>query len=261
MQLNGPLDFLPLWGLSVATLLIVLFSIECGYRLGRYRHKRSEEEKESPVGSMAGATLGLLAFLLAFTFGLAANRFDTRRQLLLDEANALGTTWLRAGFVPEHRQEIRALLREYVDVRLEGVRSGKAQEGMRRSEQLHNQLWAQAVDLAEKNPASIAVGLFVQSLNEVIDLHSKRVAAAFLSRIPVAVWATLFALAALALAAMGYHGGLAGTSRSPAILVVALSFSVVIWLIADLDRPLEGSLRVSQQPMIDLRNSMASPSP
>ena len=260
MQIYAPLDFLPLWGLFVATLLIVLLSIECGYRLGRYRHKLSEQEKESPVGAMSGASLGLLAFLLAFTFGLAATRFDTRRELVVDEANAVGTSWLRAGFLPEHRQEIRALLRQYVDVRLETVQSEDIRKGIRRSEQLQNQLWAQTVDLAEKNPSSIVVGLFIQSLNEMIDLHGKRVATAFLSRIPAAIWATLYAVATLALAAMGYHGGLAGTRRSLAILAVAFTFSAVMWLIADLDRPQEGTLKVSQQPLIDLRNSMANPS-
>src|SRR2546429_6077350 len=88
MQSIG-LDVLPLWGLFVLILLVVLLSVECGYRLGKYRRSRQEQEKEAPVGTMVGATLGLLAYILAFTFGLAAARFDARRQVLLDEANAL----------------------------------------------------------------------------------------------------------------------------------------------------------------------------
>src|SRR5438876_10839801 len=76
------------------------FSVECGYRLGKYRRSRQEQGKEAPGGTMVGATLGLLAFILAFTFGLAATRFDTRRQVLLDEANASGTTYLRAVMLP-----------------------------------------------------------------------------------------------------------------------------------------------------------------
>lgn len=114
MESNGPLDALPLWGVFGAILIVVLLSVECGYRLGRYRRNRHEQEKETPVGTMVGATLGLLAFILAFTFGLAAARFDTRRQVLLDEANAIGTTYLRAGMLPEQRNEIRTLLRNYV---------------------------------------------------------------------------------------------------------------------------------------------------
>jgi hypothetical protein len=257
--MQGPIDFLPLWALLTGTLVLVLLSIECGYRLGTYRHKHWEQEKESPVGGMVGATLGLLAFLLAFTFGLASSRFDTRKEFVLDEANAIGTTYLRAGMLPEGGQEIRALLREYVDMRLQALRSGDLKQGIRGSEEIHGRLWAKAEAVAKKNPGSIVVGLFIQSLNEVIDLHAKRVWAAFYNRIPGSIWLALYSVAVLALGSMGYHGGLAGTSRSLAILAVAFTFSVVMWLIADLDRPHEGSLIVSQQPMIDLRNSMSKP--
>src|SRR6184192_2020185 len=173
MQINGLLDALPLWGVFIAILLVVLLSVECGYRLGKYRRSRHEREKEAPVGTMVGATLGLLAFILAFTFGLAATRFDTRRQLLLDEANAIGTTYLRAGMLPEQGEKIRALLQDYVGVRLNAVRPGNAAEGVRQSENTQQQLWAEAETVGQKNPNSIVAGLFVQSLNEVIDLHPK----------------------------------------------------------------------------------------
>ena len=84
MENNSPLDALPLWALFIFILGVVLLSVEGGYRLGKYRRSRREEEKEAPLGTMVGATLGLLAFILAFTFGLASSRFDNRRQLLLD---------------------------------------------------------------------------------------------------------------------------------------------------------------------------------
>jgi hypothetical protein len=261
MPRSEPLDALPLWGLFLAILLLVLLSVEGGYRLGKYRRRRSEEEKEAPVGAMVGATLGLLAFLLAFTFGLAAARFETRRQVLLDEANAIGTTYLRAGMLPERRDDIRTLLRDYVDVRLAAVRSGAVTAGIRQSERLHEQLWAQAVALGETHPTSIVVGLFVQSLNEVIDLHAKRVTASLRNRIPEAIWGALCAVAVLSLGAMGYHAGLSRTSRSLAELAVAFTFAVVIGLIADLDRPQEGALQVSQQALMDLRHSMQVPRP
>jgi hypothetical protein len=247
--------------LFLVILFVVLVSVECGYRLGRYTHSRSEKDKEAPVGAMVGATLGLLAFILAFTFGLAAGRFDTRKQVLLDEANAIGTTYLRAAMLPERGGEIRALLKDYVDVRLKAVQSGNIAEGMRRSQSIQDQLWAQATALGQKNPNSIVVGLFIQSLNEVIDLHAKRVQAGVRNRIPVAIWVALFAVAAVSLALMGYHAGLGGTARSLAILAVAFTFSAVIGLIADLDRPQEGTLKVSQQALIDLRQSMDAPNP
>jgi hypothetical protein len=261
MKSDAPIDVLPLWAFFVCILIIVLLSVEGGYRLGKYRRSRHEEEKEAPLGTMVGAMLGLLAFILAFTFGLAAARFDTRRQVLLDEANAIGTTYLRAGTLPEQGEKIRSLLREYVGVRLNTVRLGNTAEGIRQSEKIQQQLWAEAETVGQKNPNSIVVGLFVQSLNEVIDLHAKRLQAGLRSRIPGAIWLSLFAVAGLSLATMGYHAGLTGTRRSLAILAVAVTFSVVIELIADLDRPQEGVLRISQQALLDVQRSVNPSAP
>ena len=160
MENNALIDALPLWGLFIAILGVVLLSVECGYRLGKFRLSRREQEKEAPVGTMVGATLGLLAFILAFTFGLASSRFDNRRQLLLDEANALGTTYWRAGMLPEWGEEVRRLLRDYIGHRLDAVRSGDVTEGIRRSENIQQQVWTEAETVAQKNPNSIVVGLF-----------------------------------------------------------------------------------------------------
>jgi hypothetical protein len=256
MQTNGPIDALPLWALFISILLVVLLSVEFGYRLGKYRRSRHEEEKEAPLGTMVGAELALLAFILAFTFGLAAARFDTRRQVLLDEANAIGTTYLRAGMLPERGEEIRRLLRDYVATRLEAAQPGKLSDGIRRSEEIQQQVWTQADVVAEKNPDSMIVGLFVESLNQMIDIHATRMQASLRSRIPGAIWLSLLAVATLSFATMGYHAGLSGTRRSPAIVAVAVTFSVVIQLIADLDRPQEGVLRVSQRALLDVQRSM-----
>lgn len=255
MPSSEPLDVVPLWALLIATTLAVLLSVEAGYRLGRLR-AHGKHETEAPVGEMVAATLGLLAFILAFTFGLAATRYDTRRQVLLDEANAVGTTYLRAGMLPEGREEIRGLLRDYVDVRLEAIKPGKLEEGIRKSEEIQNRVWEMAVRIAQDKPNSIVVGLFVQSLNDMIDLHAKRLTAGVRSRIPGPIWAALYGISILSFAAMGYHSGLTGTNRSFVIIAVAVTFSAVIGLIADLDRPQEGILKVSQQALVDLRRSM-----
>jgi hypothetical protein len=255
MQSTEPLDIVPLWALLAGIMLTVLLSVEAGYRVGRFRSRRPHE-METPVGEMVTATLGLLAFILAFTFGLAASRFDAKRQLVVDEANAIGTTYLRADMLPAHRDDIRALLRAYVDVRIEAITPDKLAAGIRRSEALQNQLWAQTVPIARSNPDSVIVGLFVQSLNDVIDLHTKRLTAAVRNRIPLAIWVALYGISVLSFAAMGYHSGLIGTSRSLVIVAVAFTFSVVIVLIADLDRSQQGFLKVSPQALIDVRQSM-----
>jgi hypothetical protein len=253
----GPLDILPLWALYLATIAVGFLSVEGGYRLGRLRRLLSEPEKESSVGTMVAATLGLLAFTLAFTFGLAWGRFDARRQLVLDEANAIRTSYLRSAFVPEpQRSTIRGLLREYLEARLEAVQLPKAQQAVADSQRLHGRLWAEAVAGAEKEPTSVLTGLFVESLNEVIGLHVKRVQAAIRSRVPTVVWATLYFVAGLSMVGIGYHEGLTSIRRSPAVATLVLTFSAVMFLIGDLERPQEGLLEVSQQPMIDLRSSL-----
>ena len=260
MHYAGPLDLLPIWGVFLATVAVVLLAVEGGFRLGQYRRRRSEQEDRPPVGEMVAATLALLAFMLAFTFGLAASRFDVRRGLVIDEANAIGTTYLRAGLLPEpHRSDVRSLLREYVDVRLEAVQPGKLSRSIGRSEELHARLWAHAAAVGEKNPGSIVVGLFIASLNDVIDLHAKRLALGVRNRIPGTIWAALYFVAIIGTSVMGYHAGLAGSGRSLALLALVLAFSAVVTLIADLDRPQEGLLQVSQQTMIELQKTLAAP--
>jgi hypothetical protein len=260
-----PLDMVPLWGLFLGACILGWLALEGGYRFGRWRHARAAEEKETPVGAMVGSILGLLAFLLAFTFGLAATRFDARRQTVLEEANAIGTTYLRTRLLPEpERTEAARLLREYVDARLPDMRQGNASQmvsqAITRSEQLQEQLWSQATAAAEKKP-TVMTGLFVQSLNEMIDLHAKRLLIGARSRIPISIWAGLFGLALLGMAAVGYQAGLSATRRSPAMLGMVLAFAGVLFLIADLDRAHEGFLTVSQQPMIDLQRSMHGAKP
>ncbi|MFZ1933824.1 MAG: hypothetical protein WCB27_23745 [Thermoguttaceae bacterium] len=262
MPITQPLDQFPLWTLPLITVAVMLVALEAGYRLGRRRSERSEHEKESLVGAAVAATLALASFMLAFTFGIAGSRFDARRQAVLDEANAIGTTYLRASLLPEDRgKDIRRLLRQYVDSRLEAVRTGEIEKGLRRSGELHRQLWAEAEPIAKKHPESIQVGLFIQALNQTIDLHTTRVVASLYSRIPLVVWIALYLLAAVSVLGIGYQAGLTGKARSISFLILAVTFAVVLFLVADLDRPREGMLRVSQQALIDLRSMMDEPNP
>jgi hypothetical protein len=208
---------------------------------------------------MVASILGLLAFMLAFTFGLAASRFDARRQIVIEEANAIGTTYLRARLLPEPEQsEIARLLREYVDVRVRAAQQAEVNEGLARSEELHDQLWSQATAAAARDPGSIMTGLFIQSLNEVIDMHAKRLGA-LRNRIPITIWITLFGLTVFGMGSTGYQAGLSATRRSPEMLLLGLAFAGVLFLVVDLDRAHAGLLRVSQQAMLDLQQTMKPP--
>jgi hypothetical protein len=257
METMGLLDPFPLWSILPLTVVVGLASFEFGYRIAHYRQQQHQEEKETPVGGMVAGTLGLLAFMLAFTFGLAGARFEDRRQVVLSEANAIGTCYLRAAMLPEPmRTEVKNLLREYVDLRLEAVQQpGKLDEALSKSEALQGRLWAQAVAVTEKDRSPIAA-LFVASLNDVIDLHATRVMAGLRSRVPGVIWIVLYVLAILAMEMIGYHAGLANSRRSIAAVALIIGFALVLFLIADLDRPGQGMLRVSQETMLDLRKSM-----
>lgn len=256
MSPTAAIDRIPLWLLFVVTVAVTFAAVELGMLLGRRRKERSPD-REAPLGAMVGAMLGLLAFVLAFTFGLAASRFDERRHTILDEANAIGTTYLRAGLLPEpQRSSAQGLLRAYVDARLAAVDPGKLEQAINTSVELHDQLWTEASASAAADPHSIVVGLFIQSLNQMIDLHATRVMVGLRSRIPTTVWVALYFVAIVTMATMGYHHGLSGTSRPIASLALVLVFAVILLLVLDLDRPLEGFLRVSQQSVLDLRQSM-----
>lgn len=262
MKYQGPLDFIPLLGIFALTFSLVLIALEAGRRIGRVHGANTEPGNTSSVGSMTSSSLALLAFLLAFTFSVAAERFDVRRTTLLDEVNAIGTTFLRASTLPEPQAvQARAWLRDYVDERLEVVRSRDVEHLVRRSEELHGQLWSSAASFARANPDSIVAGLYLQTLNEMIDLHTKRVSGALRARIPLVIWVVLAAVTVIGMLQMGYQMGLDG-ARIPLLApAFALAFAAVIYLIADLDRPRGGMVQVSQLPMEELRQSMMEPAP
>ncbi len=256
------LDVIPLWCVLPLILVVCLLALESGYRLGKWRHSRTAEEKETPVAAMVAAVLGLLAFMLAFTFSLAASRFDARRQAVLEEANAIGTTNLRARLLPEPEgPKIAKLLRRYTELRTQKMTPENIGDLLAESEKLHEQMWSQAVTVAEKNPESIMTGLFLQSLNESIDLHSKRVFVGLYSRISLTIWLMLLCLVVLGMVSLGYQMGLSETRRSLEMPIFAFAFTCVLYLIVDLDRAHEGLLQISQEAMVNVLNSMQASQP
>jgi hypothetical protein len=246
------IDFVPLWAFFPLTVIVVHAVIELGYRLGRYRRNLTPDEKEAPVGAMSAAALGLLAFFLAFTFGFAGARFEERRTAMIDEVNAIGTCFLRSKTLPaDLRDNVQSLLRKYVSARIMGTAPDSVEKAIELSESIHEQLWESAVKAAETDRSAVTA-IFINSLNEVIDLHTKRVTFALHGRLPGIVWLSLGVMTAFSMGVLGYLEGLSRSNRSPAAIAVVLTFATIITLIADLDRPGEGSLRVGPQLMIDL---------
>ena len=259
--MNPILDALPIPALFVFTALLALASVEVGRWFG-LRRKENGAESEGPVGASVGATLGLLAFVLAFTFGMAAQRSDLRRQMVVEDANAIGTTYLRTSLLPDAQATaMRAQLREYVDLRVDlAANPHRSDEVLARSEHLQAALWTAAVSIAVGQPTSTSIPLFIQALNEMIDVHSSRLAAVR-SRIPTTIWVFMFVTTVVGMLAIGYQSGLSGSRRSAAMATLAIAFAAIIMLIADLDRPQEGFLRTSQQSMLDLQRSIRETPP
>jgi hypothetical protein len=253
-------ESIPLWLDLLATCGFILLTIEVGFRVGVIHARRSEDAREAAIDALVGSTLGLLAFMLAFTFGMATTRYDTRKQFVVDDMLAIRAADLRAQLLPEpHRSESRSLLREYVDIRVKGATvPGELPQALARTEELQGQLWSHAAALMNEAPAPPSVPGFVQAVIQMIDLHSRRVTAALYNSIPGTIWIAVYCLTGLAMAITGYRGGISGRRNMVATAILVLAFASVIVLIADLDRPQEGLLTVSQQAMLELQTRLHS---
>jgi hypothetical protein len=251
-----------LYNYSLLTLFLigltaVLISTEIGRRLGLAVGKRGGDK----IGTLEASLLGLLALMVGFTFAMALARFDSRRDAVLNEANAIGTTALRARMLPQpYKKEILELLRAYVKIRLDitqrPVSNVELKAAVDRSNALQEALWQQAMAALTKDNAMAPTGLFVQALNEMIDDQGKRVAAVR-NHVPDIVVLALFGVAAIGCAFSGYASGLDKQRTAFPVYLVAFLVSCVIVLILDLDRPSVGFIEVSQQPMIDAAASIA----
>jgi len=262
MNQHLPLDGLPIPAVFVTFAILALAAFEGGYRLGVWWQTRTPDEKEGPTGAIVGSILALMAFLLAVTMGMASDRFDTRRQLVVNEANAIGTTYLRAGYLPEPvATDARELLREYVPLRITTADQAKLSANYARSVEIQDALWAQAEDLARTSPDSEVLALYIESLNETIDLHETRLTAILYARVPETVVILLVLGAILTLGMVGYSAGLTRRRSLLSAVVLVVVLGAVITLVVDLDRPRDGFLQVNQQPLLDLQSQIGAPGP
>jgi len=237
------------------SLVVVLGAGEIGRSLGT-RQKRGYS-----VATLEAAILGLLALMISFTFAMALSRYEARREAVLNEANAIGTTALRARLLPApYNSDVLKLLKQYVQLRLD-VTDDPSQEKLNRaiaqSNVIHEALWQQVKLLTAKDNAMVPTGVFVQSLNEMIDNQGKRLSAAF-NQIPNMVLLALYGIAAVASGFSGYASGLETKRTRLPVLIVGTLICVVILLIQDIDRPFSGFIKVSQQPMVDAAVSLSS---
>ena len=257
------LDSIPIWAFFVATILIVMAFIEAGYALGGVAHRKSKDEMEGPVSGASGGVLALNAFILAFTFAIVSGRFDARKELVREDANAIRTAYLRAEFLPEpDLAESKQLMKVYLDRRVAFAQAGNVGREAARlwyaeSEVTHRRLWEIAVANAKRDMNSDVAALYIEALNDMFDVNALRVEVGLQARIPVGIWIALYSLTALGMLSVGYHTGIIGSKRSKATLILATSFGLVIAIIASMDRP-HGFLEVTQRPLVHLQAFIAS---
>lgn len=251
-------DQIPGWVFVAGTIVLFIAASEIGLRLA-HRRKRARDEEKSHAAVLLAALLALLGLLLAFSFGIVEGRFLTRKQLVVREANAIGTTYLRAEMLPNpHRDRVENLLRQYVEIRSgRTLDAQRLPEAVRRSGVLHEALWVEAKQVAAQQPESEIIALFVQSLNDVIDLHEERVAVGVYHRLPTAILATLYAVALLTMGVLGYSAGLAYLRSPLPTAAVVTAIAIVISLIVELDRPWQRLFTVSEQSLADVLETMS----
>jgi len=253
MHADGYFNSLSLGAICGLSILLVLIALSVGNLLGRFS-ARNGDVGESSIGGTVAATLGLLAFMLAFTFNMAADRFSQRKTLLLDEVNTIATTYLRADLLPpRERDRARKLLAEYVELRdINPKDVPDFDERMARSSAIQRQLWQLVAALSAAGYDGQRLRGFYESLNGLIDAHTARLYIGLRYRIPLPIWEALYAITALAMFGIGFQLGVGRRGSPQVVLSLALAFSVVILLIADLDRSGEGFLVIEQTPMSQL---------
>lgn len=258
--------YMPLWLLGLIWLGVCLLAREAGVLLYRWRKVRQRAVGDNTLTAQAhivGAIFGLLAFVIGLTFSIALERFDARRALVLEEANAISTAYLRASLLDDgDRILVQKTLRDYAQTRVapEGLWNESAEGKMRQSIALRTQLWDQTraavLPVRETDMASY----FVEAVNDVLNVGTRREVAARV-HIPARIMDILFIYIAVAAMVLGYMMGEhpAGNRESSAILL--LLFSMMIVTIVDLDRPQAGALQVPQVALEELAATLQRDAP
>lgn len=257
------LDSISIGALFVLSILLMISMLELGLRFGRRKEAKQSKAQIAQVRALMGATLGLLAFMLAFTFSGSQQHFENRAQLQIDEAVLAKHAFLQADFLDAvERDYARQLLLEYVEDRVDVIDAVKSRQGhkvlatLARGTELQQQLWVLGVDSTAAGANS-----FAMSVQGLIEMQTRRVNAALVNRIPLIIWLSLFFTASVAMLVTGYQAGLTAARSPLATYSLAVAFSAVMMLTMDLDRPLQSlfeiDVTVMQQLADYMRASMA----
>jgi hypothetical protein len=256
----------PLWVIGPGLFLFLCIAAEAGFRLQQWLDRRSPSGtgKDGGAGHILGVSLGLMSLLLSFTFSIAIDRYDARRSLVLEEANAIGTAYQRADILAEPlRSALIGPLRDYTQVRIAFYEAGEDEAKLadveHRTGVLQNQLWATTAQAVHTLPNTDLSASLMDAMNHMFDQAPAR-KVALAAHIPVAV---LFGLTVLLLASAVMLGAVLGENRRRhpflALMLLAL-LSFTMTLIVDIDRPRQNHVLINQGPLLDLRAALLSTS-
>ena len=253
-------DF-PLPLIFIGSLVLIFGSVE----VGRFLGVRVKDRGGESVSTLEAAVLGLSALMLSFTFSMAIARYQERRAAMLNEVNSITTTALRARLLPApHNKEVLALLRDYLKIRVDAAyrdlttasASAQLADVITRSNAIQEALWQQVKAITAEDKSMVPI-VFLQSLNEMFDNQEKRVVAVT-HHLPGVMLILLYCVAATATGLSGYNKGILGELRRPTVYVVGLLFCLILLIIQDFDRPLDGFITVDQQPVINAAAALSS---
>jgi len=249
-------------GIAMSLLVIILLTVEAGFRAGRRQHGGVEDSVKDQTKAVDASILGLLSLLLGFTFTMALQHFDARHHAMVKEANAIGTAHVRAALLPApHDQNAAQLLRNYVDQRVLAGEVDLAQSHpfaqlAEKTSGLQRELWSEATAAARKDPGPVTTGLFAQAVNDLMDAQVER-DAALERHVPEYILVLLMVVAIAGSLITGYSSGLAGRQRPTwAFGGLSIVIALVVFMIADLDRPRRGLIHVGQVELLQLKAGM-----
>jgi hypothetical protein len=248
---------------SLGLFVGMLLAIEFGRRLGMKNLTEDQKSDRAAAGLIDGAVFGLMGLLVAFTFSGAASRLDHRRDLVISEANAIGTAYLRLNLLPTDMQSLlRDLFRQYLDARLDVFQKlpdlAAAEARLVRANLLQSQIWPMAVEACQSSGSVPATTLLLSALNEMFDLATLRTATSRVMHPPLVIFIMLFVLALLSSLLAGYSMGNSRDDSRFHVIGFAAIIAVTVYVILDIEYPRVGLIRVDavDQVLIELRSSM-----
>jgi hypothetical protein len=250
--------FLELAGMFFIPLTVVIVPVLMGQRIGIYHRTKTVDIQHIPIESVIAAAFGLLAFMLAFTFQIAANRYTDRKEMLIREVTDIRTVYLRAGLIPEpYNSNTRNQIVEYIDIRVALLEDfSKLDSALFRSQAILDSLWKYSEALAIQDRSSEAYSLYTTSVNDLVDAYNKRITMVFIYRIPTAILWVLFIIGFLSMLMLGYQFGISGKGNFGINVLLAVIFAVVMFLISALNEPETGLVKVNQQPLLNLQKQI-----